>query len=92
VILLLLISSATSWRFTLQSASIVVRGGIVLLNDPDTNTDIIAMTATQAAWLSFFLQAHVTSELIVQLRLAATHANSQLIDPQEAKTFPLKKG
>lgn len=74
-------------------ANLVSKNGCVYLHDADVNGDIIALTATEAMWLSSFLQQHLTSELVVQLRLAAQHANKALETngPME-QTFELKRG
>jgi hypothetical protein len=76
----------------LQAAgTIVSKDGVVYLRDLSSNQDMVALTATEAVWLSFLLQHHLTSELIIQLRLAATHANAGLNDPHGgiAKEFKL---
>jgi len=70
-----------------MKAKIRVHEGCVELHDEEIGSTLVAMTAVEAAWLSFFLQQHVTSELIVQLRLASIH----LQDEGEDKDFPLKR-
>lgn len=73
---------------------LISRGGTVYLYDQDTNTDILTLQPLQAEVLSHFLQQHLTSELIVQLRLAAQHASQYYLNTShlETKEFPLKRG
>lgn len=73
---------------------LVSRGGTVYLYDQDTGTDLLALQPIQAVEFSHFLQVHLISELIVQLRLAAQHAEVASRNPShlEAKEFQLKRG
>lgn len=69
-------------------ATILSKNGVVVLHDLNTKQDIIAMTAAEASWLSFFLQKFVTSEVVVKLRLASFHAEKELLKPiPELKEF-----
>lgn len=64
-----------------------VRNGCVYFHDSALSKDIIALTPFEAQWFANFLRMHLTSELIVQLQLAALAANSET-----EKTFPLQRG
>ena len=62
--------------------------GTVQLQDSALLGNIISFTPAEAIWFAEFLQQHLISELIVQLKLAALFAQS----PNTTKTtFPLKR-
>lgn len=75
-----------------MQATLISKDGVVYLHDLDSGMDMVALTATEALWLSFFLQQHLQSEFILQLRLAAQHANLPITDAISLKKeYPLKR-